>query len=267
MKVDTYHGTYIDKTEHHMYIAPPKELADIIAHYTITFPSTIPAACTMYHILPDASGCFIFQKDKTDFWGAMSEIVVLENDLQTAPERFFIEFLPSGLYQISGKEQRPYANMREELNVFDETIAKEAKEIYRSCSTYDELLPRMNAWLLERRCNYPLPKQFQEVKVLIDKEKGDCSLKSISEQCLRSPRQILREFHTYIGLSPKEYANILRFNNVVKQMRKDSLLETALEGGFFDQAHFNRMFKQIAQTSPTKYLHNLADFYNEFYKF
>ena len=36
----------------------------------------------------------------------MSEIVVLENDLQKAPARFFVEFRPGGLYQISGLHQK-----------------------------------------------------------------------------------------------------------------------------------------------------------------
>ena len=39
MKNFDYKGSYINKTNHHIYIAPTEELKDIIAHYTITFPS------------------------------------------------------------------------------------------------------------------------------------------------------------------------------------------------------------------------------------
>ena len=90
MKNFDYKGSYINKTDHHIYIAPSEELKDIIAHYTITFPSEVPASSKLFHIIPDASGCFIFQgRSRRDFWGPMSEIVVLENDLQKAPARFF----------------------------------------------------------------------------------------------------------------------------------------------------------------------------------
>lgn len=42
MKNFDYKGSYINKTNHHIYIAPTEELKDIIAHYTITFPSEFP---------------------------------------------------------------------------------------------------------------------------------------------------------------------------------------------------------------------------------
>ena len=42
MKNFDYKGSYINKTNHHIYIAPTEELKDIIAHYTITFPSEVP---------------------------------------------------------------------------------------------------------------------------------------------------------------------------------------------------------------------------------
>ncbi len=44
MKNFDYKGSYINKTDHHIYIAPSEELKDIIAHYTITFPSEVPAS-------------------------------------------------------------------------------------------------------------------------------------------------------------------------------------------------------------------------------
>ena len=35
MKNFDYKGSYINKTDHHIYIAPSEELKDIIAHYKV----------------------------------------------------------------------------------------------------------------------------------------------------------------------------------------------------------------------------------------
>ena len=51
MKNFDYKGSYINKTNHHIYIAPTEELKDIIAHYTITFPSEVPASSKLFHII------------------------------------------------------------------------------------------------------------------------------------------------------------------------------------------------------------------------
>mgnify|MGYP000184650147 FL=1 len=48
MKNFDYKGSYINKTNHHIYIAPSEELKDIIAHYTITFPSEVPASSNYF---------------------------------------------------------------------------------------------------------------------------------------------------------------------------------------------------------------------------
>ena len=263
-----YKGDYINKTNHHIYINPAKPLKDIIAHYTITFPNEVPASSEMYHIIPDASGCFIFQGElRRDFWGAMSEIVILKNDLQKAQPRFFIEFKPGGLYQISGLMQKDFANRRDKLVNFSSKIDYDLNIIYQSCDDYQQLIDSFNSYFINQRKEYLLPIRFIKAKEIIEQNNGVINLEKIAKDCNISSRQLLRDFHTYLGLSGKEYAKVVRFNCLLKQLKNDSFLSVALQGGYFDQAHFNKVFKQITKTTPKKYLSNLADFYNEIYKF
>ena len=37
LKIESYTKPYINKTDHHLYIAPSPKLQNIVAHYTITF--------------------------------------------------------------------------------------------------------------------------------------------------------------------------------------------------------------------------------------
>lgn len=267
MKEFNYTGEYISRTNHHIYIAPAKELEDIIAHYTITYPNELPSLSKEYHIIPDASGCFIFQEDRRYFWGPMSEIVILENDLQYAPERFFIEFKPTGLFQVSGKKQKDYVNKREYLEQFDTIIDMELKQIYQESDNYHQLINNLNYYFIKKRKDNVINQRFIKAKEIIDKNNGNINLEEVANESSISSRQLLRDFHTYVGLSSKEYSKVVRINYLLKNISDKDMLSLAMQGGYFDQAHFNKVFKQITKTTPTKYLSNLSDFYNEVYKF
>lgn len=267
MKEQHYYGSYMRKSDHHIYIEPPHEIKDTVAHYTITAPTNKPLRCSDYHILPDASGCIILQGNEAYYWGPMQEMVIQENDLEKAAPRFFIEFQPGGLYRISGKPMAPYMNKRAELSAFDLAIDRELRSLYANSDTYEELLCSCHTWVKERIRLHPLPERIMQAMKLIEQAQGSIAMNQLASTCHISLRQLRRDFAAYIGLSPKQYANVTRINCMVKKLSEDELILHALTGGFFDQSHFNKMFKQILGVSPSQYIRNVDDFYRELYKF
>lgn len=70
-------------------------------------------------------------------------------------------------------------------------------------------------------------------------------------------RQLTRRFENTVGVSPKEFARVNRFLNGVRRLRAsrhETLTETALECGYFDQAHFNHDFREFAGMTPGEFL-------------
>jgi AraC-like DNA-binding protein len=68
-----------------------------------------------------------------------------------------------------------------------------------------------------------------------------------------SCRHLTRQFDRAVGLSPKEFGRISRFLHAVQLLsagRHRSLTDVALDCGFFDQAHFNHEFRELAGMSP-----------------
>ncbi|WP_431137398.1 AraC family transcriptional regulator [Psychroserpens mesophilus] len=68
-----------------------------------------------------------------------------------------------------------------------------------------------------------------------------------------SLRQLERRFKNYIGLTLKEFANIVRFKNAKKTIATStdmSLLEIAFDMGFFDNSHMTYEFKRISGENP-----------------
>ena len=78
-------------------------------------------------------------------------------------------------------------------------------------------------------------------------------------------RTLERHFRDAVGLTPKHFARIVRFQALIKAFQsqpKTNLTEIAIQFGYFDQSHFIREFKEFAGLSPANYLsqaHNLSD--------
>ena len=81
------------------------------------------------------------------------------------------------------------------------------------------------------------------------------------QQLSVGPRQLERIFKTTIGLSPNQYAGILRTQRFLKALRTcdtQSLTQLAYEFGYFDQSHLIRDFKNKTGITPGKYVGALA---------
>lgn len=67
-------------------------------------------------------------------------------------------------------------------------------------------------------------------------------------------RQLERRFKSYIGLTIKEFSNIVRFHHAktsISALTKTSLLEIAFDFGYYDHSHMTNEFKRISGENPS----------------
>jgi len=72
-----------------------------------------------------------------------------------------------------------------------------------------------------------------------------------------SRRHLTSRFRDQIGPPPKTVARIMRFRRVVRLLERDAgtrLAEVAQDCGYYDQAHLNRDFRELAGTTPSTYI-------------
>jgi AraC-like DNA-binding protein len=72
-----------------------------------------------------------------------------------------------------------------------------------------------------------------------------------------SSRRFADVFRSEVGLSPKAFCRIRRFNEVLTRIERRSEVDwadVALSCGYFDQAHFNHDFRAFSGLSPSGYL-------------
>lgn len=82
------------------------------------------------------------------------------------------------------------------------------------------------------------------------------TVSSLSDVCCLGRKQFERVFRNNIGMNPKEYAGIMRFQKSLWQMQcgNRSFTDIAYLAGYADQAHFNRDFKRFSGVTPTELL-------------
>lgn len=95
------------------------------------------------------------------------------------------------------------------------------------------------------------------------------ALTDVSRDVFISDRQLQRKFREAVGVSPKTFQQISRFETVLKHLllnKKQDYLGIALEHGYYDQSHFIKDFKTYLGECPSLFLQDenfMSHFYNE----
>ena len=83
------------------------------------------------------------------------------------------------------------------------------------------------------------------------------TVSGVMERIGLSQRRFIELFHDQIGLTPKAFCRVRRFQRVLQRVhRKQAVdwVQVALEGGYYDQAHFIHDFQGFSGLTPAAYL-------------
>lgn len=154
-----------------------------------------------------------------------------------------------------------------------------ADELTNSCLDLDILSASRDFYLAERLGNTPsltekiaviaafLFKQINENSTPADEvthfalsqiiaSGGSIPLKDLQQQLQLTERSFERRFKQGVGISPKLFSRICRFQNSLKQLKSNNyskLSDIAFEHDYADQSHYIRAFKEFAGFSPYQY--------------
>lgn len=88
-----------------------------------------------------------------------------------------------------------------------------------------------------------------------DERGSSLAVREVVRQSGYSHRTFISLFHRAVGLTPKVYCRVLRFQRALRRVSVGtaSWLDVALAAGYSDQAHFNREFRTFVGVTPTEY--------------
>lgn len=81
-----------------------------------------------------------------------------------------------------------------------------------------------------------------------------------------SQKHIIDLFKRHVGVTPKQYLRIVRFQKAIHEMERTASFPDwsglALQSGFYDQAHFINDFRDLSDFTPGEYLKRKTDTLN-----
>lgn len=155
------------------------------------------------------------------------------------------------LHDIAGKETSMLEDQIENLNSTEERVLLIEKFLLKK--------------LIEKEYY-----SFNRINGVIQKIvelNGEISVDDIGKVACLSNKQLERYFTKYIGMSPKQYLKIVRFQKVLKtkELNEDlSLTSLAHDCGYYDQAHFIKDFKLITGMTPKAFF-QLGETHSDFF--
>lgn len=90
----------------------------------------------------------------------------------------------------------------------------------------------------------------------IKHRQGQLSITQLASSLYISQDAFEKRFRKVIGATPKQFATLVRMQAIVKTPQPTDLTHLALEAGYFDQAHFNKAFKQFTGLTPSGFFKN-----------
>ena len=104
--------------------------------------------------------------------------------------------------------------------------------------------------------------EAREFVALIAQTSEIVSLAQLAKSTGKNTRYLQRLFETYIGINPKWVIDRYRMLDAVDALNRGdqiSLTSLAHDLGYFDQAHFTKMFSQLTGHPPSHYLNRSLD--------
>ena len=255
--------------QYEVYQPHPDLSALVKCYWTLEVP--YDPATTRQRIVPD--GCielfFILGDDvkryttegfiiqpKAMVLGQITEPFFIEpmGDVHT----FAVRFYPYGFANFISIPLAELANRETPIDVLlgAEPAASLTKKITEAGGT-QERIEAVEAFFLQRLGEQALVDQI--VKATIDtmlQSKGGMPVAEMLKTDISKRRQLERKFARLVGISPKQLGKVIRLQAALKmllQQKGETMTDIAYENNYFDQAHFNKDFKEFTGTSPREF--------------
>ncbi|NER14322.1 AraC family transcriptional regulator [Leptobacterium flavescens] len=198
------------------------------------------------------------------FSGMHTEYLTISSGIDA--EMMVVTFKAEGSFPFVNTPLHEFSNKVVDAElVFGEDILSLREEL-KSESKPEVKFKRMEEWLLSARKEVVfsgdvIPQLVQQIR----ETPSEVNLKDIAERSGYSQKQFIHLFKKYVGLSPKQYHRIVRFNEILEMIYGEKQIEWAMVAascGYFDQAHFIRDFQAFSGLNPKKYITDQGDYRN-----
>lgn len=189
------------------------------------------------------NGSFTLRNEKAYFVGTMTHFNLTQ--LQPDTKLLGIRFKPaafSAFYKFFSLHET--TNKTIEL---EKALSPDLNKTIKYSSTY------LNQFFINKLVK---PKHnLLPVVADIQNCRGNIKVRTLTQRHFTTVRQLERSFKQHIGISPKEFINLVRYQSAHKLIHENtssrSLLDIAVECGYYDHAHLTNEIKKYTGIVPS----------------
>jgi len=179
-------------------------------------------------------------------------------------EMLVIQFKPYGAYPFF---HLPIQELNEKVipaeKIFENEILELREEILAK-KTSEEKFKNVEKWLVDKFHEDKRPSD--EILNILEKLQTESvvNYSKIIESYSKTHKHLIDQFKKYIGLTPKYYQRILRFNEILQKIHQSEKIEwsqVAYQCEYADQSHFIKEFKHFSGLNPQKFIQQ--NFHND----
>ncbi len=177
-------------------------------------------------------------------------------------------FHPTGTYRLLGIQMQQVVNTGLDATDIWGSDVKEILKKLQHTSSYDDMIEMVLSFLENRFDQNCRPEEpIDKIAIEMLNPLQDYSLEEWASHACLSLRQFERNFITRVGISPKLFIRIVRFEYAMKvknDFPQNSWAQIALECGYTDSSHLLREFKEFAEFPPGQFYLQPTSGYSEF---
>ncbi|MCP4138014.1 MAG: helix-turn-helix transcriptional regulator [bacterium] len=169
-----------------------------------------------------------------------------------------ISFKPGCARAFLGLPLHEIADTRVRLADIRKDRSREIEDLLMNTGEINKRVELIEAYLLKIAMdNTVFDTSIEKTVALIYQKSGQVSINELEFLTGFSGRQLERKFKTQVGVGPKILSRIVRFKRALTLLsNKDAtLVDTALDMGYSDQAHFSREVKSFSGLTPGALIH------------
>lgn len=177
-------------------------------------------------------------------------------------------FHPTGTYRLLGIEMTTTVNQGLDATLFWGGDINEVLLDLKSAPSPDAMAGIVYSFIEKKfDANCRAEEAIDEVAIEMLDPSKDYSLVHWAEKACLSLRQFERNFIVRIGIAPKLFIRIVRFERAMRTKNDDgnkTWSEIAFECGYTDSSHLLREFKEFAEFPPSQFYLQPTSGYSDF---
>ncbi|MCE7044429.1 helix-turn-helix domain-containing protein [Dyadobacter sp. CY312] len=240
-------------------IHPAEPLRKYVRYFWTLGDNDINFSHKTFKIVSDGLPGLIFQENPKSFFDENDKLLpqvflygqTTKHTNHAAKDHFRnigIYFQPTALKSVFGIDANELTNKHVDISeLFKNDLADQLSNSRTTC----ERIELLSSFLMQQANQKKI--ENRKVNFAAAQLLRGVSLRHVQNELDISERSLERYFRQYVGIPPKMYTRINRFQSALESLRQtpsDKLTDIAYQNNYFDQSHFIRDFNEFAGTSP-----------------